>query len=194
MAVIKVIMVLRELRYKNVEWTELVQGRVQWWISVKWWWTFWFHNSIVFFDEVNCWCFLREDSHISSGSCHSEFSVFSWSQGDLKQFLLATRGGGKDGNSSRSLGAGNKNPRPPQLSVTQIIQLASQISQGMEHLSNQRFVHCDLAARNCLIASNLTVKVSLSALCKDIYSKEYCKYHNEVCRWTNFFIFSILLL
>jgi len=128
---------------------------------------------------------LREASHISSGSCRSEFSAFSWSQGDLKQFLLATRGGVKDGNSSQSLGAGNKNPRPPQLSVTQIIQLASQISQGMENLSNQRFVHCDLAARNCLIASNLTVKVSLSALCKDIYSKEYCKYHNEVCRRAN---------
>ncbi|XP_021932261.1 inactive tyrosine-protein kinase 7-like isoform X2 [Zootermopsis nevadensis] len=105
--------------------------------------------------------------------------------GDLKQFLLATRGGGKDGNSSRASGAGSKSPRPPQLSVTQIIQLASQVSLGMEHLSNQRFVHCDLAARNCLIASNLTVKVSLSALSRDTYSKEYCKYHNEVIplRW-----------
>lgn len=107
---------------------------------------------------------------------------FSQSQGDLKQFLLATRGSGKDGNTSRAVSVGSKCPRPPQLSVTQIIQLASQISQGMEHLSNQRFVHCDLAARNCLIASNLNVKVSLSALSRDTYSKEYCKYRNEVCR------------
>ena len=100
-------------------------------------------------------------------------------QGDLKQFLLATRGNsGKDSSTSRN--AGKSPPRPPQLSVTQIIQLASQIAQGMEHLSNQRFVHRDLAARNCLIASNLTVKVSLSALSKDTYNKEYCKYHNQV--------------
>ncbi|XP_069698468.1 inactive tyrosine-protein kinase 7 isoform X2 [Periplaneta americana] len=107
--------------------------------------------------------------------------------GDLKQFLLATRGGGaKDGSSSKNAaGANSKSPRPPQLSVTQIIQLASQVVQGMEHLSNQRFVHRDLAARNCLIASNLTVKVSLSALTKDTYNKEYCKHRNEVIplRW-----------
>ncbi|XP_063220526.1 inactive tyrosine-protein kinase 7-like [Bacillus rossius redtenbacheri] len=100
--------------------------------------------------------------------------------GDLKQFLLATRGGKE---SSR-----NKSPRPPQLSVTQITQLANQVALGMEHLSNQRFVHKDLAARNCLIASNLTVKVSLSALSKDTYSKEYCKFRNHVIplRWMPF--------
>ncbi|KAJ9574834.1 hypothetical protein L9F63_007994, partial [Diploptera punctata] len=104
--------------------------------------------------------------------------------GDLKQFLLATRGSSsKDGNTSRN--TGKSPPRPPQLSVTQIIQLASQVAQGMEHLSNQRFVHRDVAARNCLIASNLTVKVSLCALTKDTYNKEYCKYHNQVIplRW-----------
>jgi serine/threonine protein kinase len=112
----------------------------------------------------------------------SECLALTQLQGDLKQFLLATRGGGKDGNTSRATNVGSKGPRPPQLSVTQIIQLASQVAQGMEHLSNQRFVHCDLAARNCLIASNLTVKISLSALSRDTYSKEYCKYRNEVYR------------
>lgn len=90
----------------------------------------------------------------------------------MKQFLLATRGN-KNGPQSKS-------PQPPQLSVTQIIQLANQIALGMEHLANQRLVHKDLAARNCLIASNLTVKVSLQGLCKDTYSKEYCKHHNQV--------------
>ncbi|XP_068084846.1 inactive tyrosine-protein kinase 7 [Anabrus simplex] len=97
--------------------------------------------------------------------------------GDLKQFLLATRGGKE---TTRS-----KSPRPPQLSVTQIIQLASQVAQGMEHIANHRFIHKDLAARNCLIASNLTVKVSLVGLSKDTYSKEYCKHHNQIIplRW-----------
>ncbi|XP_049864534.1 inactive tyrosine-protein kinase 7-like [Schistocerca gregaria] len=99
--------------------------------------------------------------------------------GDLKQFLLATRGG-KDGIRTKS-----QRPQPPQLSVTQIIQLANQVAQGMEHLADHRLVHRDLAARNCLIASNLTVKVSLPGLCKDTYSKEYCSHHNQMIplRW-----------
>lgn len=145
----------------------------------------WFHNSRNVLNKLSNTNYSEKSLPSSK---LSEYNVFSWSQGDLKQFLLATRGGGKDGNSSRAPGAGTKSPRPPQLSVTQIIQLASQVSQGMEHLSNQRFVHCDLAARNCLIASNLTVKVSLSALSRDTYSKEYCKYRSEVYRTAHIYV------
>ncbi|PSN56697.1 Tyrosine-protein kinase-like otk [Blattella germanica] len=112
--------------------------------------------------------------------------------GDLKQFLLATRGGsGKDEKASRN--AGKSPPRPPQLSVTQIIQLASQIAEGMEHLSNQRFVHRDLAARNCLIASNLTVKViplrwmPYEAVYEDDYSTKSDIYSFACLVWEMFY-------
>lgn len=40
----------------------------------------------------------------------------------------------------------------------------------MEHLSNHRFVHKDLAARNCLINSQRRVKVSSLSLSKDVYN------------------------
>lgn len=41
----------------------------------------------------------------------------------------------------------------------------------MEHLSNTRFVHKDLAARNCLISAQRQVKVSALSLSKDVYNR-----------------------
>ncbi|CAH0388728.1 unnamed protein product [Bemisia tabaci] len=95
--------------------------------------------------------------------------------GDLKQFLLATR---KDHPTAGK-------PRPPPLSVPQILSMAHQVALGMEHLTNHRLLHKDLAARNCLIVSNLSVKISLSSLSVDTYSSEYFKFHNQLIplRW-----------
>lgn len=49
--------------------------------------------------------------------------------------------------------------------------LCAQVARGMEHLSNHRFVHKDLAARNCLINSQRRVKVSSLSLSKDVYNR-----------------------
>ena len=49
----------------------------------------------------------------------------------------------------------------------------------MEYLSNHRFTHKDLAARNCLVTSTLDVKISNPSLSKDTYSGEYCRYHGN---------------
>ena len=43
----------------------------------------------------------------------------------------------------------------------------------MEHLSNHRFVHKDLASRNILITNRLDVKISSLSLCRDVYAQEY---------------------
>lgn len=50
----------------------------------------------------------------------------------------------------------------------------------MEHLSNHRFIHKDLATRNCLISSGLRIKVGNPSLSKDTYSAEYYKFRNQV--------------
>ena len=50
----------------------------------------------------------------------------------------------------------------------------------MEHLSNARFIHKDLAARNCILTSNFKVKVSLIGLSKDVYKDDYIQYYNQV--------------
>lgn len=97
------------------------------------------------------------------------FMIMEYSDwGDLKQFLLATR---KDNP--------RKSPRPPQLSIPQIVAMSNQIALGMEYLSNHRFIHKDLAARNCLVRSTLDIKISNPSLSKDTYSCEYCRYHGN---------------
>ncbi|GAB6021777.1 hypothetical protein CHUAL_004354 [Chamberlinius hualienensis] len=103
--------------------------------------------------------------------CEAEpfFMIMEYSDwGDLKQFLLATR---KDNP--------RKSPRPPQLILSQIVAMCSQISLGMEYLSNHRLIHKDLAARNCLVTSNLDIKISNPSLSKDTYSREYSRYHGH---------------
>lgn len=93
-------------------------------------------------------------------------------QGDLKQFLLATR---KDSKETKPPG-GPVKPKVRSLSSSQAIRMAYQAALGLEHLSERRLVHKDVAARNCLISSDLSVKISLSGLSKDTYQKEYYKY------------------
>ncbi|EGI70734.1 Tyrosine-protein kinase-like 7 [Acromyrmex echinatior] len=100
--------------------------------------------------------------------------------GDLKQFLIASR---KDNNSSPT--HETKVPRAPQLSVAQILSLSNQAAKGLKHLADNRLVHKDIAARNCLIASNLTIKISLPCMTKEPYQQEYTKHRNQIIplRW-----------
>lgn len=60
-----------------------------------------------------------------------------------------------------------------------------QVASGMEHLSNHRFIHKDLAARNVLLDSNLDLKIANLGLCRDIYSAEYFSFHGQLIplRW-----------
>uniref|UniRef100_A0A3Q0R4U7 Inactive tyrosine-protein kinase 7 n=1 Tax=Amphilophus citrinellus TaxID=61819 RepID=A0A3Q0R4U7_AMPCI len=83
--------------------------------------------------------------------------------GDLKQFLRISKS--KD----------DKVKTQP-ISTKTKVSICAQVAQGMEHLSNHRFVHKDLAARNCLINSQRCVKVSALSLSKDVYNSEYYHY------------------
>uniref|UniRef100_A0A7N5JMW2 Protein tyrosine kinase 7 (inactive) n=1 Tax=Ailuropoda melanoleuca TaxID=9646 RepID=A0A7N5JMW2_AILME len=82
--------------------------------------------------------------------------------GDLKQFLRISQS--KD-----------EKLKSQPLSTKQKVALCTQVALGMEHLSNNRFVHKDLAARNCLVSAQRQVKVSALGLSKDVYNSEY--YH-----------------
>ncbi|CAB0006202.1 unnamed protein product [Nesidiocoris tenuis] len=87
--------------------------------------------------------------------------------------LMATKSNRKD------------KPKPPELPPKTMMRLVRGLCLGMEHISNHRLVHRDLAARNCLVSSDLSVKVSLSALSKDVYRKEYFLHRNKLLpiRW-----------
>ncbi|XP_066534980.1 inactive tyrosine-protein kinase 7 [Hoplias malabaricus] len=86
--------------------------------------------------------------------------------GDLKQFLSISKS--KD-----------EKLKPQPLSTKMKVSICAQVAAGMEHLSNQRFVHKDLATRNCLISGQRQVKVSALSLTKDVYNSEYYHYKQK---------------
>lgn len=85
--------------------------------------------------------------------------------GDLKQFL--------------------KSQETSPLTIVQLLNIAWQIGRGMDAIYRARYIHKDLATRNCLISSGYEVKVSYPGLHKDTYSAEYYQYNNTVVplRW-----------
>lgn len=83
-------------------------------------------------------------------------------QGDLKQYLLATRSDN-----------GRRISRVPPLSTGQKLNMCHQVALGLEHLSNHRFIHRDIASRNIMLTSSLNLKISSMSMCRDAYVCEY---------------------
>lgn len=69
-----------------------------------------------------------------------------------------------------------------------LLDISLQISAGMKYLASQRFVHRDLACRNCLVGNNLCVKIADFGMSRDIYT---CDYYKVWLVWINDSIFSI---
>jgi len=56
----------------------------------------------------------------------------------------------------------------------------------MEYLASHHYVHRDIAARNCLVGDNLTVKISDFGLSRDIYAADYYRVQSKALlpvRW-----------
>ncbi|WAR10630.1 NTRK2-like protein [Mya arenaria] len=60
-----------------------------------------------------------------------------------------------------------------QLQKIDLIDITVQISNGMQYLTSQHFVHRDLATRNCLVGEGLTLKISDFGMSRDIYTCDY---------------------
>ena len=60
-----------------------------------------------------------------------------------------------------------------QLSTVTVVYMASQIASAMQYLAQQKFVHRDLATRNCLVGENFTIKVADLGVNLDHYQSHY---------------------
>ncbi|XP_038625905.1 muscle, skeletal receptor tyrosine-protein kinase [Tachyglossus aculeatus] len=66
-------------------------------------------------------------------------------------------------------------PGPPPLCCAEQLCIARQVAAGMAYLSERKFVHRDLATRNCLVGENMVVKIADFGLSRNIYSADYYK-------------------
>ncbi|CAG5119331.1 unnamed protein product [Candidula unifasciata] len=71
----------------------------------------------------------------------------------------------------------NPSEHSSSISVLDQLYMARQIANGMIYLSERGYVHRDLATRNCLVGSNLTVKISDFGLARSVHSMDY--YHGS---------------
>ena len=53
------------------------------------------------------------------------------------------------------------------------LDMAAQVSCGMQYLASRRYVHGDLATRNCLVGEALVVKIADFGMSRDVYVSDY---------------------
>lgn len=61
------------------------------------------------------------------------------------------------------------------LSQEDLLHLVVQVAEGMEYLANLKFVHRDLATRNCLVGEERVVKIGDFGMSRDLYTSDYYK-------------------
>ncbi|CAG5132713.1 unnamed protein product, partial [Candidula unifasciata] len=66
-----------------------------------------------------------------------------------------------------------RNDRHRQITLTHLIDMASQVASGMAYLEQKNFIHRDLAARNILVGENNIVKVADFGLARILDNEEY---------------------
>ncbi|CAH1983529.1 unnamed protein product [Acanthoscelides obtectus] len=107
------------------------------------------HPNIVHFIGV---CFGK----------HPRFIVLELlAGGDLKNFLRESR---------------PKPERPSPLSMKDLIMIAIDVAKGCKYLEDNRFIHRDIAARNCLLTTKgpgRVVKIADFGMSRDVYRSDY---------------------
>lgn len=92
------------------------------------------------------------------------------SQGDLHEFLIQH---GPKSDMASSLNSDDTTELDRMVDPADLSFIAIQVAAGMEYLASRNYVHRDVAARNCLVGDNLSIKISDFGLSRDIYAADY---------------------
>ena len=61
-----------------------------------------------------------------------------------------------------------------QISPVVLLYITVQIASGMRYLANKKFIHRDLATRNCLVGRNFVTKIAGFGMSHNFYESSYC--------------------
>lgn len=90
-------------------------------------------------------------------------------RGDLNEFLRTCSPAHQNNNMQKTDGTRRE------LTHRDLLGISRQIANGMVYLSERKFVHRDLATRNCLINEDMVVKIADFGLSHKIYLQDYYK-------------------
>ncbi|XP_069989042.1 uncharacterized protein [Penaeus vannamei] len=89
--------------------------------------------------------------------------------GDLKTYLLARR---------NLVNEKNRND-DDEVSNRRLTSMALDIARGLSYLADLKFVHRDVACRNCLVNANRTVKLADFGMTRPMYENNYYKFNRK---------------
>ncbi|KAK7896386.1 hypothetical protein WMY93_021711 [Mugilogobius chulae] len=98
--------------------------------------------------------------------------------GDLNEFLrrrAPAQSSRAVSRASMSIRSFTTESESPGLTCAEQLFISKQIAAGMAYLSERKFVHRDLATRNCLVGEDMVVKIADFGLSRNIYSADYYK-------------------
>ena len=120
-----------------------------------------FEKEIKFMSRLHCRNVVRLLA-ICPGS--NPFILMEYmSNGDLNQFIK-NHEHAKNEDGSWAMNS---------LTCSELIFISLQIASGMKYLASFRFIHRDLATRNCLVGDNLEIKIADFGMSRSLYTTYY---------------------
>lgn len=89
--------------------------------------------------------------------------------GDLKTFLLARR----------HLVNSKHVEVSEEISSKKLTSMALDVARGLSYLAELKYVHRDLASRNCLVNANRVVKIGDFGMTRSMFDNDYYKFHRK---------------